>query len=89
LSPENPTPSPRPGALRRLFEAWKRLGRRLATFQARVLLTLFYFVVLAPFALVLRLTSDPLALRRGAAGKWRPREADDPRDPLARARDQS
>jgi hypothetical protein len=65
--------------VRRLWEGWKRVGRKIGDFQARVLLTLFYFVILAPFALVVRGTADPLALRRG--GGWHPvAPAGDPRE---------
>jgi hypothetical protein len=53
------------------WESWKALAARAATFQARVLLALFYWVVLTPFALVLRLFSDPLAIRDPNGGRWR------------------
>jgi len=56
-------------ALRRLWEGWKRVGRKIGDFQARVLLTVFYFVILAPFAMGVRLLADPLGLKQ--AGGWR------------------
>jgi hypothetical protein len=70
--------------LRRLWHAWKRVGRKIGDFQARVLLTLFYFVLLAPFAVAVRLKADPLGLRRG--GGWLPVVRAG--DPLERARRQ-
>jgi len=72
-------------ALRRLWEGWKRVGRKIGDFQARVLLTLFYFVVLAPFALAVRLMADPLGLKQ--AGGWHtvPPKGD---TPIERARQQ-
>ena len=73
-----------PVVLRRLWEGWKRWGRKMGDFQARVLLTVFYFVILAPFALVIRFTADPLGLKRG--GGWLP--VTRPDDPLERARRQ-
>ena len=68
---------------RRLWEGWKRFGRKVGDFQARLLLTIFYFVILTPFALVVRFTADPLGLKHGG---WHPvtRTA----DPLERARRQ-
>jgi len=57
-------------ALRRLWQGWKRVGKKIGDFQARVLLTVFYFVILAPFALGVRLLADPLALKRRAG--WHP-----------------
>jgi len=56
--------------LRRLWAGWKRVGRKIGDFQARVLLTVFYFVILAPFAMGVRLLADPLGLKR--PGGWHP-----------------
>jgi hypothetical protein len=61
-------------AARAAWDWWKRVARRIGDFQARVLLTVFYYVILGPFALVLR-RSDPLGIGRDAAPGWRPREA--------------
>src|SRR5262249_37750725 len=55
--------------LRRLWQGWKRFGRKMGDFQARIFLTIFYFVILAPFALVMRL-ADPLGLKK--PGGWHP-----------------
>jgi hypothetical protein len=74
--------------LRAAWNAWKRLARRIGDIQARILLTLFYYVVLGPFALVLRWRSDPLALERGVSGGWRSRP-ESPEEPMAQARRQS
>lgn len=63
----------------RFFERWKRFARRIGDFQARALLTLFYFSVFAPFALLVRWGSDPLAIKRDAPMGWRPKkESQDP-----------
>ncbi len=53
-----------------LWAAWKRVARKIGDFQARVLLTIFYFVLLAPFALIVRRTSDPLAVKPGTPRGW-------------------
>ena len=60
--------------LRKLWAGWKRFGRRLGDFQARVILTVLYFVVVAPFALLVRFAADPLSLKRHQ-GRWREKEA--------------
>jgi hypothetical protein len=73
--------------VRRLWEGWKRFGRKLGDFQARLLLTVFYFVVVAPFALLVKLGSDPLALAPKTPKGWRPRTAA-PGSALERARRQ-
>jgi hypothetical protein len=68
-----------PVLLRRLWEGWKRVGRKLGDWQARMLLTVFYFVVLAPFALAVRWKADPLGLKR--PGGWLPvTPSGDPRE---------
>jgi hypothetical protein len=64
-------------ALRALLKAWKSVAHKIANFQARLLLTLFYFVVLTPFALRVKVFSDPLQLKRSAGWLSRDRaEAD-------------
>ena len=70
---------------RRLWEGWKRVGRKIGDFQARLLLSVFYFLILAPFALGLRLMADPLGLKR--AGGWQP-VTPSTQTPIERARQQ-
>jgi hypothetical protein len=56
--------------LKRAWEAWKSFGRKLGDFQARLMLSLCYFVIVAPFSLLVRLFSDPLSLKAGTARGW-------------------
>lgn len=63
----------RAGVLHRLWRGWKRVGKKIGDFQARLLLTAFYFLLIAPFALVVRWASDPLALKPASPRGWRPR----------------
>lgn len=49
---------------------WRQIAQTIAGIQARLLLVVFYFVVLAPFALVLRRASDPLAIKPGTPKGW-------------------
>jgi hypothetical protein len=60
------------GALKAIWETWKVFGGKFGDFQARVILTLFYFVILAPFALVVRFWSDPLTMKSGSSRGWQP-----------------
>ncbi len=62
---------------RSLWEAWKSLARKIGNFQARIILMVFYFVVVCPFALVVRWTSDPLSLKSGTPRGWRPKPQED------------
>jgi hypothetical protein len=64
--------------------AWKRwtiIGEVYGDFQARLFATIFYFTILVPFAVGVRLTRDPLRLdgtkgkrgtekAKGAIGAW-------------------
>jgi lipopolysaccharide/colanic/teichoic acid biosynthesis glycosyltransferase len=59
-----------PSIVRRLWEGWRRVAKRIGDIQARVLLILFYFVVLSPFALAVRWGSDPLAIKPGTPRGW-------------------
>ena len=53
--------------LKRLWAAWKRIARRIGDFQARLLLTLIYAVLVMPFGVVVRLFSDPLHVKKRPA----------------------
>jgi hypothetical protein len=64
-----------PSLPRRIWNGWKRVARKIGDFQARVILSVFYFLVLAPFALVSRLSGDSLAARQAAAHGWIPKPA--------------
>ena len=50
----------------RLWRGWQELARHIGDFQARLLLTVFYFTVFVPFGLITRLFLDPLHVRRGS-----------------------
>lgn len=52
-----------------LWGAWKRLGHKIGDFQARVVLTILYSVVILPFGVAARLFSDPLKIKSRPA-KW-------------------
>jgi hypothetical protein len=73
---------------RRLWERWKRIARKIGDFQARVLMTVFYFAIFGPLALVVRWRSDPLAIKPGTPRGWGHRDAR-AGAPMAQARRQS
>lgn len=64
--------------LKHVWQRWKRIARGVGTFQARILLTVFYAVLVLPFGIVVRLFSDPLRIQRRPT-QWleRPDEAHD------------
>lgn len=51
--------------LRRWWEGWKAFAAEMGNYQGRALLAFFYFFVVTPFGISLRLFGDPLQLRRG------------------------
>jgi hypothetical protein len=62
------------GSVRKLWERWKHVARTIGDFQARALMTLFYFLILGPPAMVLRWRSDPLAIKHRTPRGWIDRE---------------
>jgi hypothetical protein len=59
---------------RRAWQVWRRFGHALGDFIARAVLTVFYFLVMPLFALITRLTRDPLGTRAPRPA-WRSPEA--------------
>lgn len=51
------------------WERWKIIGDVFGDFQARLFAVLFYFTIFAPFAIGVRLFSDPLHIRK-ADTRW-------------------
>lgn len=51
------------------WERWKIIGDVFGDLQARLFATLFYFTIFVPFALGVRLLSDPLHLRT-SPNRW-------------------
>jgi Gpi18-like mannosyltransferase len=47
-----------------LSENWKKFGRAIGNFNARVLLTLLYAVVIMPFGLAVRFFSDSFHIKK-------------------------
>jgi hypothetical protein len=55
--------------LKALWNSWKRLAHKIGNFQARVLLTILYAIVVLPFGLIVHLFSDPLHIKSRPT-KW-------------------
>jgi len=54
------------------MKAFLQFSERFGNMLSRPLLTLLYFLVLGPFAIVYRVVADPLHLRRQKRGNWTP-----------------
>ena len=64
-------------ALRKGWQAWKRIGQFIGDQIGRLVLTVFYFTLFMPFALGVRLFGDPLAIRTHGRTKWLERTTPD------------
>lgn len=63
--------------IKNFWRGWKAFGQFLGNWLARVVLTFFYFTIFVPFALGVRLFSDPLQIKKRPAELWRPRATGD------------
>ncbi len=55
---------------RRAWKRWLRIAAIIGDFQARVVLSVFYFVIVLPFGLVVRLFADPLNIKGSRQSAW-------------------
>jgi hypothetical protein len=64
--------------LNRFWAGWTRLAHKIGNFQARVLLTVLYALLVLPFGIVVRVFADPLRIKERPA-RWldHPDEASD------------
>ena len=56
--------------IKKIWQNWKIVGHKIGNFQARLILTLFYFVLVAPFAAIVRFGAKPLRLKMFRASNW-------------------
>jgi hypothetical protein len=61
---------------RSAWEGWKSFAAEMGNYQGRLLLAAFYFIVLTPWGLMVRLLSDPLRTRTpSTSSHWAERNA--------------
>lgn len=63
--------------LRKIWHGWKRFGQIIGDFLGRFVLTIFYFTLFVPFALIVRFFMDPLALKKTGPSTWLERKTQD------------
>ena len=49
--------------LKELWQGWTKIAKKIGDFQARLILTLFYFIFIIPIGLIARMFADPLAMK--------------------------
>lgn len=73
--------------LRRAWDWWKIFARDMGNYEGRMLFAFFYFVIVTPFGIGVRLLSDPLKVKQAArATNWSERSS--VREELETAREQ-
>ena len=71
-APQHPSPL---APLLKWWESWKSFAHAMGGFQSRILLGLFYFLIVTPFGIGVKAFSDPLHLRRAErSSNWIPRD---------------
>ena len=61
-----------PPALRPVYKAWMKIGETLGYVNSRIILFIFYYLILAPFGTVLRLFGfDPMRRKRDDSNTYR------------------
>src|SRR5437016_5901751 len=58
------------GFVRAAWAHWKKIAHAVGVVQTRVLMVIFYFIVVLPIGLIMRLAGDPLHLKRPTGGNW-------------------
>lgn len=73
---------------KRIWKWWVPKAHRFGNFQARLILTVFYFTMFMPFAILVKLFTDPLRIKPKTKKGWIDRKDEQVDDLLARARKQ-
>jgi hypothetical protein len=56
--------------VKKLWSKWKVFAQKIGNFQARVILSLFYFLIVSPIGIVFKFTDDSLRLKRPKANSY-------------------
>jgi len=49
--------------IKKLWQIWNNFSKRMGNFQSRIILSLFFFIFVSPFAIAVKIFSDPLNIR--------------------------
>ena len=53
-----------------IWKYWKKIGHKVGNFQARLILSVFYFVLVLPFGTIVRFGAKPLRLKTSRTSNW-------------------
>lgn len=57
------TARPLQGPVIKFWQSWKAFSKKTGSFQSKIILSLFFFLIVTPFALAVKIFSDPLRLK--------------------------
>ncbi len=65
-----------PGLFRRVWHRWMGFSKRMGSFQSRIMLSFFFFLVISPVALLIKFLGDPLRIKKTKTSEtyWLARE---------------
>lgn len=63
-SQQQETEYPSSGIFKRLWHRWTGFSKRMGSFQSRVMLSFFFFVIVSPAAVLIKVLGDPLSIKR-------------------------
>jgi len=66
-SQQQETKYPSAGIFKRLWHRWTGFSKRMGNFQSRVMLSFFFFIIVSPVAVLIKLFGDPLSIKRKKA----------------------
>lgn len=55
---------------KKIWFGWKNIAHKIGNFQARIILSIFYFVMVTPIAIGIKLFSNPLRLKIKTSSYW-------------------
>ena len=56
--------------LKKIWSKWKIIAHRIGVFQSRVILTIFYFILLLPVGIIFSLFKDGLNIKSEKKSTW-------------------
>ena len=56
--------------MKKVWEKWKVISNKLLEKEAMVILTILYFILITPIALIYKLFADPLKLKTKKRSFW-------------------
>ena len=73
--PEDRLENLSPGVLKKLWKRWTGFSKRMGSFQSRILLSFFFFVLISPVAFFIMTLGDPLRIKKKKTEKtyWSPK----------------